>query len=306
MKKLVIAGGSGFLGDALINYFGNKFDEYIILTRTPHKNTTNVKFILWDAKTLGDWSEYLEGAECVINLCGKSVDCRYTDKNKALIFSSRLDSTAILGKAIASCKNPPKIWMNAASATYYRYSEDKVMTEIDGEVGEGFSVEVCKAWEKVFNEAQTPQTRKINLRISMVMGKRAGVFPVLKKLTKRFLGGKMGSGNQFVSWIHQEDFCRLVEWLINNKNAAGPYNVAAPHPIRNKDMMASYRKVFKVPFGLAASEWMLEIGAFFIKTETELILKSRNVISDRAMKEGFEFKFRTMEECVKNLEARFT
>ena len=306
MKKLVIAGGSGFLGDALIHYFGNKFDEYIILTRSPHKNTTNVKFILWDAKTLGDWSQYLENATCVINLCGKSVDCRYTDKNKALIFSSRLDSTAILGKAIAACKNPPLVWMNAASATYYRYSEDKVMTEIDGEVGEGFSVEVCKAWEKVFNEAQTPNTRKINLRISMVMGKNAGVFPVLRKLTKRFLGGKMGSGNQYVSWIHETDFCRFVEWLIENKNAAGPYNVAAPNPIRNKDMMELYRKELRVPFGLPATAWMLEIGAFFIKTETELILKSRNVISDRAMKEGFEFKFKSMQECIKNLEARFT
>ena len=144
MKKLIIAGGSGFLGDALINYFGSKFDEYIILARSPHKNTTNVKYVLWDAKTIGDWSQHLEGADCVINLCGKSVDCRYTDKNKALIFSSRLDSTAILGKAIANCKRAPLVWMNAASATIYRYSQDKVMTEIDGEVGEGFSVEVCK------------------------------------------------------------------------------------------------------------------------------------------------------------------
>jgi uncharacterized protein (TIGR01777 family) len=306
MKKLVIAGGSGFLGDALIHYFGSKFDEYIILARSPHKNTNNITYVLWDAKTIGDWTQYLEGADCVINLCGKSVDCRYNEKNKALIFSSRLDSTAVLGKAIANCKDAPKVWMNAASATIYRYSKDKIMTEADGEVGEGFSVEVCKAWEKVFNEAQTPNTRKINLRISMVMGKRAGVFPVLRKLTKRFLGGKMGSGDQFVSWIHQEDFCRLVEWLINNKNAAGPYNVAAPHPISNNEMMKIYRKVLGVPFGLPATEWILEIGAFFIKTETELILKSRNVISDRAMKEGFAFKYKTMEECVKNLEERFT
>lgn len=306
MKKLVIAGGSGFLGDALVHYFGNKFDEYIVLARSPHKNTANVKYIVWDAKTLGDWVQHLEGADCIINLCGKSVDCRYTDKNKALIFSSRLDSTAILGKAIVNCKEVPKVWINAASATIYRYSEDKVMTEIDGEVGEGFSVEVCKAWEKVFNEAETPNTRKINLRISMVMGKKAGVFPVLRNLTKRFLGGKMGSGTQFVSWIHVEDFCRLGEWLINNKNAAGPYNVAAPNPIRNKEMMEVYRKVLNVSFGLPASEWLLKIGAFFMGTETELVLKSRNVISDRAMKEGFEFKYATMEECVKNLEARFT
>ena len=129
MKKLVIAGGSGFLGDALIHYFGNKFDEYVILSRSPKQNNKNVKHVVWDAKTLGDWSQYLEGAECVINLCGKSVDCRYTDKNKALIFSSRLDSTAILGTAIANCKIPPKVWMNAASATIYRYSEDKALRE---------------------------------------------------------------------------------------------------------------------------------------------------------------------------------
>jgi hypothetical protein len=306
MKRLVIASGSGFLGDALIHYFGSKFDEYIILTRSPHQNENNIKYIQWDAKTIGEWTQYLEGAECVINLCGKSVDCRYNAKNKTLIFSSRLDSTAVLGKAIANCKDAPKVWMNAASATIYRYSEDKIMTETDVEYGEGFSVEVCKAWEKIFNESQTPNTRKINLRISMVMGKRAGVFPVLRKLTKRFLGGKMGSGNQMVSWIHQEDFCRLVEWLINNKNAAGPYNVAAPNPISNDRMMKIFRKELKVPFGLPAYEWMLEIGAFFMRTETELILKSRNVISDRAMKEGFDFKFKTMEECVKNLEARFT
>jgi uncharacterized protein len=191
--------------------------------------------------------------------------------------------------------------MNAASATIYRYSEDKVMTEADGVYGEGFSVEVCKAWEKVFNEAHTPNTRKINLRISMVMGKKAGVFPVLKKLTRFFLGGKMGSGEQFVSWIHEKDFCRMIEWLIQNKNAAGPYNVAAPHPVKNKDMMKLFRNVLNVPFGLPATKWMLEIGAFFIRTETELILKSRNVISDRAMKEGFKFEFERMEDCIKDL-----
>lgn len=301
MKKLVIAGGSGFLGDALIRYFGNKFDEYIILSRKSHPSNNNVKYVIWDATTLGDWVQYLEDAECIINLCGRSVNCRYTDENKALILSSRLDSTAVLGKAVTACKHSPKVWMNAASATIYRYSEDKVMTETDGDYGEGFSVEVCKAWERVFNEAETPNTRKINLRISMVMGKRDGVFPVLKKLTRRFLGGKMGTGLQYVSWIHEEDFCRMVEWLINNEKASGPYNVAAPNPMRNKDMMRVYRQELHMPFGLPATVWMLEIGAFFMGTETELILKSRKVISERAIKEGFEFKFKTMNECIKDL-----
>lgn len=301
MKKLVIAGGTGFLGDALFNYFGNKFDEYVILSRSPKVSNNNIKHVIWDAKTLGDWSQQLEGADCVINLCGKSVDCRYTEKNKALIFSSRLDSTVVLGRAIANCKSVPRVWMNASAATIYGYSEDKVMTESNEERGTGFSIEVIKAWEKVFNEANTPNTRKINLRISMVMGKNGGVFPVLCNLTKRFLGGTMGNGKQYVSWIHETDFCRFVEWLMENKNAIGPYNFAAPNPIRNKEMMQLYRKILDVPFGLPAAVWMLEIGAFFMRTETELILKSRNVISNRAIKEGFEFKFKTMEECIKDL-----
>ena len=301
MKKLVIAGGSGFLGDALINYFGNQFDQYIILSRSAQPNKGTIKHVVWDAKTLGDWSQHLEGADCVINLSGRSIDCRFTEKNKALILSSRIDSTTVLGQAIAGCKTPPKIWMNASAAAIYGYSDDKVMTELDAESGTGFFVDVVKAWEKAFNDSKTPDTRKIRLRISMVMGRKSGVFPVLRKLSKFLLGGTMGSGNQFVSWIHETDFCRLVEWLINNKNASGSYNFAAPNPIRNKDMMKAYRKALSVPFGLPAAAWMLEIGAFFIRTETDLILKSNKVISDRAKKEGFDFKFNTMEECLIDL-----
>ncbi len=301
MKKLVIAGGSGFLGDALINYFSNQFDEFIILSRSPKPNRNNIKYVVWDAKTLGDWSQYLEGAKCVINLTGRSINCRFTKKNKALILSSRIDSTAILGKAIANCKSAPKVWMNASADSIYGYSDDKVMTEFDSGAGNGFMIDVAKAWEKVFNEAQTPNTRKINLRISMVMGKKSGVFPVLRQLSKFFLGGTMGSGKQFVSWIHETDFCRLVDWLMENKNANGAYNFAAPNPIENAEMMKLYRKALGVPFGLPATAWMLEIGAFFMRTESELILKSKNVISDRAIKEGFEFKYKTMEECIKDL-----
>lgn len=301
MKKLVIAGGSGFLGDALINYFGNQFDEYIILSRSAQPNKGAIKNVVWDAKTIGDWTHYLEGADCVINLSGRSIDCRHTEKNKALILYSRIDSTKVLGQAISGCKSPPKIWMNASAAAIYGYSDDKVMTELDAENGSGFFVDVVKAWEKAFNDSKTPHTRKIRLRISMVMGRKSGVFPVLRKLSKFFLGGTMGSGKQFVSWIHETDFCRLVGWLIENKNAEGAYNFAAPHPIQNAEMMKLYRKALGVPFGLPAAAWMLEISAFFIRTETELVLKSNKVISDRAIKEGFEFKFKTMEECIKDL-----
>ena len=301
MKKLIIAGGSGFLGKSLIKYFEKKFDEIIVLVRSPRENSNGIKFILWDAEHQGEWNQYLENADLIINLCGKSVDCRYTKKNKSEIFSSRLNSTHAIGTAIANCKNPPALWMNAASATIYRYSEDKQMTEALGETGKGFSVEVCKAWEKTFNSYNLPHTRKINLRITMVMGKDGGVFPVLKKLVKRGLGGKMGSGDQFVSWIHVNDFCRIIEWLINDPKASGNYNVAAPVPITNKNFMQMFRTANQIKFGLPATKWMLEIGAFFLRTETELVLKSRNVVPDRILKEGFKFEFSDMESCIKNL-----
>ncbi|MCE3258596.1 MAG: epimerase family protein [Bacteroidetes bacterium] len=301
MKKLVIAGGTGFLGKALTEYFKNEMDEIVILSRKENGYDGKITYAKWDGKTLGSWCPKLEGATAVINLVGKSVDCRYTEENKALILSSRLNATKILGEAIQKCVDPPKIWMNGSSATIYGYSEDKPMSESSGEIGTGFSIEVVKAWEKAFNEVQLPSTRKIALRISMVMGKESGVFPVLMKLSKLGLGGTMGSGKQQVSWIHVEDFCRITEWLIKNESASGPYNIVAPQPIRNKDMMKLFRRKTGMPFGLWAPAWMLEIGAFFIRTETELILKSRYAVPERLLKEGYEFKYKTFESCLDNL-----
>lgn len=301
MKKLIIAGGSGFLGQELCNYFKNDFDKIIILARGENKSQGKITFIKWDAKTFGSWCDELENATAIINLCGKSVDCRYTYENKALIFSSRLDSTKIIGDAILKCKNPPKIWMNGASATIYPNSFDKAMGESSGEIGEGFSVEVCKAWEKVFNEFALPATRKINLRISLVLGKTGGVLPVMVKMTKRGLGGTMGSGKQQFSWIHITDFCRIIAWMIENENAKGPYNIVAPNAITNKNLMALFRKKVKMPIGLPATEWMLKIGAFIIGTETELVLKSRYVVPERLLNEGFKFEYETIEECLDNL-----
>lgn len=301
MKKLILGGGTGFLGQALIKYFENTFDEIVVLSRSKSYKTPHVKYIQWDAKSFGIWCEELEGADVVINLCGKSVDCRYTEKNKAEIFSSRLDSTEIIGKAISKCNIPPKVWINGASATIYRHSLDTPMTEIDGEIGSGFSVEVCKAWEKMFNQFNVPETRKVNLRISMVLGNTGGVFPALLNLVKKGLGGNMGKGNQQVSWIHIDDFCRMVEWLIKNNQASGIYNSVALKPVENRVLMSMLRKRTHRWFGLSATKWMLEIGAFFIRTETELILKSRYVVPDRILQEGFVFKYSTIETCLENL-----
>lgn len=301
IKKIILAGGTGFLGQAIIDRFSKLGAEIIVFTRGSNHKVGNTNYIHWDGKTVGEWTKQLEGADVLINLTGKSVDCRYNEKNKAEIISSRVNATKILGEAINKTNNPPKVWLNSASATIYRYAEDKPMDEFTGEIGTGFSVEVCKIWEKTFTEISNPKTRKIIMRISMVMGKGGGVLPVMTKLVKAGLGGKMGNGKQFISWIHEEDFLNAMEFLIQNEQASGAYNFAAPGPIPNKEFMALMRKQLNVKIGLPAMKWMLEIGAFFIRTETELILKSRRVVPTRLLKEGFVFKYPTVEETLKDL-----
>lgn len=289
------------MGNSLINYFGDRFKEVVVLTRRSQAAKGHVRYVAWDAETLGKWVTELEGADLVINLCGKSVDCRYTKANREVIFSSRLDSTAIVGKAIGQCRQAPLLWINAASATIYRHSEDKPMTEAGGEIGTGFSVEVCKAWERVFEAAVTPHTRKVNLRIGLVLGTEGGVLPKLLKMVKLGLGGTMGNGRQLVSWLHVLDFCRMVDWCLQKPSAQGVYNCSAPQPVSNKNMMRLLRSELHRPIGLPAAAWMLEIGAFVMRTETELILKSRYVVPARAEQEGFEFKYRDLDSCIKNL-----
>ncbi|MFL5764871.1 MAG: TIGR01777 family oxidoreductase [Bacteroidia bacterium] len=301
MNKLILAGGTGFLGNAIIGRFRDKCSDIVVFSRGKERTDNNVRYLNWDGKTLGKWAEEISGADVVINLTGKSVDCRYNEKNKAEIISSRIDSTKILGEAIRKASVPPGLWMNAASATIYRNAEDRPMDEFTGEIGSGFSVGVCLAWEKAFNEIDLPGTRKIALRISMVMGKGGGVFPVMSKLVKNGLGGKMATGNQYVSWIHEEDILNALEWFVVNEHAEGVYNIASPDPVPNKKFMALMRKYLHRSFGLPAAKWMLEIGAFFIGTETELILKSRRVVPARLLKEGFQFRYPDADSAIKQL-----
>ncbi len=301
VNKLILAGGTGFLGQAIINRFSKQGANIVVFTRGSNRSEKNVRYVQWDGKTEGGWTKELEGADVLINLTGKSVDCRYNAKNKAEIISSRVNATKVLGSAINKTSNPPKVWLNSASATIYRHAEDRPMDEFTGGVGEGFSVEVCKIWEKTFNEIHTLKTRKIIMRISMVMGKGGGVLPVMTKLVKARLGGKMGNGKQFVSWIHEEDFLNAMDFLIQNEQASGAYNFASPEPLPNSAFMALMRKQLNVKVGLPAAKWMLEIGAFFIRTETELILKSRRVVPTKLLNEGFVFKFQTVEQTLKNL-----
>lgn len=298
MKKIVIAAANGYLGKTLVNYFADSDYAITCLCRKPVV-FENAKCVVWDGKTLGDWTSELEGATALINLAGKSVDCRYTDENKRQIIASRVDSTKVLGEAIANCKQAPRVWLNASSATIYRHSEDMSMGE-GGEIGEGFSVEVCKQWEETFFCADTPNTRKAALRIAFVLGNSGGALPMLSRLTKIGLGGKMGKGTQYISWIHELDFCRAVEWLIDNP-ITGAVNICAPQPVTNKVFMQNLRKAHKIPFGIPINTWMLEVGAVLLQTQTELVLKSRRVIPQRLQQSGFTFGYTAIEDALGSL-----
>lgn len=299
--KLVIAGGTGFLGDVCVNYFREKYNEIIILSRNPKPAKKNTKYVYWDGKTLSDWKIHINNCNVLINLAGRSVDCRYNRKNKKDILSSRIDSTKVLGKAVLECKNPPNIWLNSSTATIYRHSLDVPMDEAKGEKGNDFSMNVAKSWEKTFYSIVTPKTRKIAMRTSIVLGKDGGALIPLKNLAKIGFGGKQGKGNQMVSWIHEHDFARAIEFLIHNTQINGPVNIVSPNRISNKKFMRSVRNSLKSHFGIPIPKLLLEFGAILMRTETELVLKSRNVVPKKLLDSRFEFCYPNIGQALKNL-----
>ncbi|WNI38229.1 TIGR01777 family oxidoreductase [Chryseobacterium sp. SG20098] len=229
------------------------------------------------------------------------MDCRYHEKNKQEIYSSRINSTGILQKAVDECSEKPKIWLNASSATIYVHSEKHLNTEENGIVGDDFSMNICKSWENEFFAVKNEEIRKVALRTSIVLGNTGGAFPKLKMITKLGLGGKQGGGNQMVSWIHVDDFCRAVNCIIQNENLSGTVNITAPNPLSNQSMMRKLRNKIRIPFGLNAPVWQLEIASIFLNTETELLLKSRNVYPEKLIKNGFKFSYSTFDEAILNL-----
>jgi uncharacterized protein len=296
-NRIIIAGGSGFLGRLLVRHRSATGNEVVVLSRTGG-GMDEARTVRWDGETVGLWAGELEGARAGINLAGRSVNCRYHARNRRLIMDSRVLPTRVLGEAMARCQAPPRVWLNASTATIYRHTFDRPMDEAGGEIGatpaakDAFSIEVACAWERAFEEACTPATRKVAMRTAMVLGREpGGIFHVLRRLTRLGLGGRMGSGRQYVSWIHEQDFCRAVEWLIEHEEMAGPVNLAAPNPLPNAEMMRLFRKVCGVGIGLPGAGWMLEVGAFLLRTETELIIKSRRVVPARLLEAGFEFRF---------------
>ncbi len=300
MQKLVIAAGTGFLGKVLIDHFKNRFEQIVILTRGQNKTDGHIRFANWDAKKMTGWENELENADVLINLAGKSVDCRYTEANKNEILASRIDSTSVLNLAVRTCANPPKHWLNSSTATIYRHSLDKRMDETDGEIGSDFSMDVAKTWEAEFYSVETPKTLKTALRTSIVLGKKGGAFLPLKNIAKFGFGGKQGNGRQFVSWIHEKDFARAVAFVID-KRLEGAVNIVSPEPIRNTLFMKTLRKSLGVVAGIPVGRKMLEFGAKIVGTETELVLKSRNVVPKRLLDNGFAFVYGNLEKALHNL-----
>jgi uncharacterized protein (TIGR01777 family) len=314
--KLVIPGGTGQVGTLLARAFHKEGHEVVVLSRRPEVPGTPWRTVAWDAKSPGPWEAEIDGADVVINLAGRSVDCRYGAANRRSIMDSRVDSTHAVGRAIAKAAQPPRVWLQASTATIYAHRFDAPNDERTGIIGGGepgaptawrFSIDVARAWERAVDEAgPLPQTRTVLLRSAMTMSPdRGGIFDRLLGLVRFGLGGSSGTGRQFVSWIHEEDFIRAVRFLIENEAISGPVNLAAPGPLPNADFMRELREAWGISFGLPAPAWLLGIGAVFLRTETELILKSRRVVPGVLLEHGFDFRFPAWPEAARDLSRRW-
>ena len=297
--KVVIPGGSGQVGTVLARHLTTHGHEVVVLSRRPDPAAWRV--VPWDARSPGPWEAELDGADAVVNLAGRSVNCRYTKANRRAILDSRVESTRAVGAAIARAARPPRVWLQMATATIYAHRSDAPNDEATGQLGGSephapntwrFSTEVATMWERACDEAATPGTRKVLLRTAMVMTPDpGGVFDVLLRLVRWWLGGSAGSGRQFVSWVHGQDFVRAIDWLIARDDLSGPVNVAAPSPVPNAEFMRVLRRAWGARFGLPAAGWMVGLGAWVMRTESELVLKSRRVIPGRLLESGFTFDF---------------
>ena len=327
--RIALPGGSGLLGQVLARHFQARGHHVTVLTRGPY--TAPWQTVHWDGEHAGPWTEYLEGADVCINLAGRSVNCRYHAENRAAIYNSRIRTTRLLNHVIAGLADPPRVWLNASAATIYKRALDETgidlpLDEAAGELGgpepsaktgpsanaapsvkrsvqrRGFSARVARDWEAAFFSTETPRTRKVALRSAIIFSPAPGsAFAVLSNLVRLGLGGRQGNGRQFVSWIHEDDFARAVEFLIHHEELDGPVNIAAPNPLPNRAFMEALRDAWDVPNGLPAPSLAVEIGAFFLRTESELVLKSCRVVPGRLLGAGFEFQFPGWPEAAEDL-----
>lgn len=306
--KIVIPGGSGHLGTILTRALRQRGHQVVVLSRR-----LDCPGRLWDGRTVGPWAEEIDGADAVINLAGRSVNCRYSRRHKDEIMRSRVDSTRVVGEAIARAKNPPRVWLQASTATIYAHTFDHANDERNGTIGGSepdappdwrFSIEVAKAWEAAMDAADTPHTRKVKLRAAVVMSADAGgIFSLLRRHV--WLGfGRFGDGRQYMSWIHERDFVRAVEWLLEHDLVDGVVNLASPNPVPNAVFIDELRQAMGRPFAVPSSGWILRFGAWLMRTEPELVLKSRRVVPGRLLQQGFTFEYPDWRDAVRDLVAR--
>ncbi|MFP5234819.1 MAG: TIGR01777 family oxidoreductase [Acidobacteriota bacterium] len=316
--RIVIPGGSGQIGELLARFFQERGHHVTVLTRGPY--TAAWHTVHWDGEHTGPWTEHLQGADVCINLAGRSIDCRFTPQHREELYNSRIHSTQLLGDVIGSLSEPPRIWLNASTATIYRHSIDRPQDEVTGEYGGeepvgrrshppekwNFLVQLTLDWEAAFFAAFTPQTRKVALRTSLVMSPtHAGAFTVLLNLVRFSVGGTQGNGRQMVAWIHALDYARAIEFLIARDDIEGAVNLTAPHPLPNRDFMAALREAYGMPNGLPAPTPLLELAALIMRNESELVLKSRHVVPRRLLDAGFRFLFPDWREAAEDLVAQW-
>jgi uncharacterized protein len=309
--KIAIPGGTGQVGTLLARAFHRDGHDVVVLTRALTPAPWRVA--KWDPLHLESWAHELDGTDVVINLAGRSVNCRYTRANRQEILQSRVTSTRAVGHAIAMASRPPTVWLQASTATIYAHTYDAPNDEVSGILGGTepnapdtwrFSIDVATAWEKALDDSPVGSTRKVKLRSAVIMSPDpGGIFDTLLVLVRRGLGGTAGDGRQYVSWIHEIDFIRAIYFLIE-RNLDGAVNVASPHPLPNRDFMSTLRRAWGSPIGLPSTKWMIEIGALFLRTESELILKSRRVVPGRLLREGFAFDYPHWAEAARELCAR--
>ena len=310
--KIVIPGGSGQIGQLLARGFVTAGHEVVILSRAAAKVGRTVP---WDGRTVAAWGKEVDGADVVINLAGRTVNCRYTDENLKAMMDSRVDSTRAVGEAIAASARPPRLWLQMSTATIYAHRLDAPNDEATGIIGGSeagvpsywaYSVKIATEWERALNEAKTPKTRRVALRSAMMMSPdRGGIFDVMLGMVRKGLGGTAAGGAQFVSWMHDADFTKAVALLIARDDLEGPFNLAAPNPLPYADFMRAMREAWGTRLGLPATKWMLEIGAWAMRTDTELVLKSRRVIPGRLLEAGFSFEQPSWPEAARDLTARW-
>lgn len=310
--KVVLPGGSGQLGAVLRRAFEADGHEVVVLSRGTPAPPGRLQ---WDGRTLGDWAAVIDGADVVLNLAGRTVNCRYTDENLRQMMDSRVDSTRVVGEAIAAAAEPPRVWLQMSTATIYAHRFDAPNDEATGIIGGSEpdapaywkqSIDIAQAWEATLEAAETPRTRKVALRAAMVMHPDPdSVFEVLSNLTRAGLGGAIAGGRQWVSWIHEDDFVAAVRFLIEREDLDGAVNLASPGPVTQRDFQAALREAWGVAIGLPATAWMAKIGAVFMQTDTELILKSRRVVPGRLQDEGFTFQHPAWPEAAKALVAAY-